>query len=191
MVFVATLAIVLSVFGGFGATAHAAPKSAQYIECADVQQYNDLEHASNGPVALYNSLGNYFADEYVHIDAEVDIHTNATCSLRARADVFPISGNYFGEKVKTELCLAPQAKGTANVCYEGGNDGIVSGSGTSYTCPNVAYPNHCAIVGPWVSLTSSQMSAVTCSNIYDLLDAEAKPDGTYRDTSSVTSETCF
>lgn len=187
MVIATTFAMALGTvggFGGFGGVAHAAP-AGYGGRCSSVIQVNDVQAAAASWV-LYNSQDKPFATEYIHMDAEYDnTGIGGFCDLRARADVFPMSGYTFGETYKVEMCYAASGTGTANECYDGGNWGTISGSQTSYTCPNIAYPNHCAIVGPWVDTGS-----FTVCKGADQLDAEGKPVGTNIDTLGATAYYC-
>ncbi len=144
VVFAALLGIAVSVFSVFGSAAH--PAYAGVSGCS--QQVNDIQSSSYSSIVFHN--GTAVADEYVNIDALVNPQTAQTCGIRARADVFPRQGHVVSGAFRVELCgNTPAVYG----CEMGGESEVIPGSGFSYTCPTVGYPNHCAIVGPWVSDT--------------------------------------
>jgi hypothetical protein len=88
------------------------------------------------------------ANAYLNIDYLYNSSTGQWCGMRARADIFPVQYQVVYGGFRVELCFnTPAVYG----CEMGGLSEIIGGSQFSYTCPHVYYPNHCAVVGPWVS----------------------------------------
>lgn len=140
--FAALLAVAFSLLTSVNHPAYAAP--AGVSGCGT--QVNNVQSGSFSNYVFHGNTNVGIA--YVNIDFLDNNTTGRYCSMRARADVFPSQGHSLSGGFRVELCFnTPAVYG----CEMGGLTEVISGSQSSYTCPTVSYPNHCAIVGPWVA----------------------------------------